>query len=111
MPLLLVLREFCRYTPSTCFATFPFLWENPQPPERGQFSSSTLSEDLGVQSVKEIMKELDEFRLAMMKERNYGITKLYNEFFNEPASKLSKLHESLDEAVCRVYSRFPLSRG
>jgi DNA replication initiation complex subunit (GINS family) len=55
------------------------------------------------QPVREIMKELDEFRLAMMKERNYGITKLYNEFFNEPASKLSKLHKSLDEAVCKVY--------
>ena len=49
------------------------------------------------------MKELDEFRLQMMKERNYGITKLYNEFFNEPASKLSKLHRQLDEAVCDVY--------
>jgi hypothetical protein len=64
-----------------------------------------------INTVREIMKELDEFRLAMIKERNYGITKLYNEFFNEPASKLSKLHKSLDEAVLKVYSEFPLSRG
>ncbi len=49
------------------------------------------------------MKELDEFRLLMMKNRNYGITKLYNEFFHESASKLSKLHKSLDEAICDVY--------
>ncbi len=38
-----------------------------------------------------------------MKEKNCGITQLYNEFFNEPASKLYKLHKALDEAVCGVY--------
>ncbi len=96
-----------RYTPSTCFETFPFLWNEPPAPERGvseiERPCQGSGASRGVDSVREIMKELDEFRLAIMKERNYGITKLYNEFFAEPASKLSKLHKALDEAVCKVY--------
>ena len=93
------LEDRTRYTNTTCFETFPFLWREASPP-------APLLKERGVKKadkVAEIMKELDEFRLQMMKERNYGITKLYNEFFNEPASKLSKLHRQLDEAVCDVY--------
>jgi len=76
------------YTNTSCFETFPFLWD--------------LSEKQK-QSVRDIMKELDEFRLQMMKERDYGITRLYNEFFHEPQSKLTKLHKELDEIVCKIY--------
>jgi SAM-dependent methyltransferase len=133
------LKGDTRYTNTTCFETFPFLFLPPNPisqkppiptfplkEEGAEIDTSSsplaLGEGAGVRApnesgvraintVREIMKELDEFRLAMIKERNYGITKLYNEFFNEPASKLSKLHKSLDEAVLKVYSEFPLSRG
>ena len=82
------LEDRIRYTNTTCFETFPFLWE----------AKEKLKEP-----VREIMKKLDEFRLKTMKEKNYGMTKLYNEFFSEPASKLSKLHKALDEAACKVY--------
>ena len=54
-------------------------------------------------NITSLGKKLDEFRLKTMKEKNYGMTKLYNEFFSEPASKLSKLHKALDEAACKVY--------
>ena len=101
------LEDRIRYTNTTCFETFPFLWNEPPAPERGvseiERPCQGSGASRGVDSVREIMKELDEFRLAIMKERNYGITKLYNEFFAEPASKLSKLHKALDEAVCKVY--------
>ncbi len=49
------------------------------------------------------MTELDNYRMNEMKTRQWGITKLYNAFFHEPASKLYKLHKKLDEAVCKVY--------
>ncbi len=31
-----------------------------------------------------------------------GITKLYNQFFEEPTSTLYKLHHQLDKAVCEA---------
>ena len=107
------LKGDTRYTNTTCFETFPFI--NPCPtdiPLKGGQASVNLQSPPSKRagglnskgaSVREIMRELDEFRLAMMKEKNYGITKLYNEFFSEPASKLSKLHKALDEAICKVY--------
>ncbi len=94
-----------RYTNTTCFETFPFLWRDTTTPLSLASPPAPLLKERGVimDQVANIMKELDEFRLQMMKERNYGITKLYNEFFYEPQSKLSKLHKQLDEAVCKVY--------
>jgi len=82
------LEDRIRYTNTTCFETFPFLWE----------AKEKLKEP-----VREIMKKLDQFRLETMKEYNYGITKLYNDFFTEPASTTSQLHRELDKAVCKVY--------
>jgi hypothetical protein len=35
-----------------------------------------------------------------MHDRKSGITKLYNDFFNEPTSRLYKLHLELDKLVC-----------
>jgi hypothetical protein len=82
------LKGDTRYTNTTCFETFPFLWDVP--------------EKLKI-PVREVTKRLDDFRLEIMKEKNYGITKLYNEFFNEPTSQLFTLHRELDDVVCRVY--------
>lgn len=82
------LKGDTRYTNTTCFETFPFLWE-----------ASEKQKD----SVREVMKNLDNFRMKTMKEKDYGITKLYNEFFNEPTSQLFKFHRELDEAVAKVY--------
>ena len=82
------LKGDTRYTNTTCFETFPFLWDAP---------------DKLKQPVREIMIELEAYRMNEMKTRQWGITKLYNAFFNEPASQLYKLHCKLDEAVCKVY--------
>jgi hypothetical protein len=82
------LKGDTRYTNTTCFETFPFLWDAP---------------DKLKKPVRDIMTELDAYRMAQMQANQYGITKLYNAFFNEPASQLYKLHKQLDEAVCQVY--------
>lgn len=82
------LKGDTRYTNTTCFETFPFLWE----------ADETLK-----QPVREIMTELETYRMTEMQTRQWGITKLYNAFFEEPASKLYQLHRKLDEAVCNAY--------
>ncbi len=82
------LEDRIRYTNTTCFETFPFLWDAPEKLK---------------QPVRDVMTELDTYRMDEMKARQWGITKLYNAFFHEPASKLSQLHKKLDEAVCKVY--------
>jgi hypothetical protein len=38
-----------------------------------------------------------------MEKKQYGITKLYNELFHEPASQLYKLHTKLDQLVMAAY--------
>ncbi len=82
------LEDRIRYTNTTCFETFPFLWDAPEKLK---------------QPVRDIMTELENYRMDEMKARQWGITKLYNAFFHEPASKLSQLHKKLDESVCKVY--------
>ena len=76
------------YTPTNCFETFPFLWDAPEALK---------------QPVRDVMTALDAYRMNEMQQRQWGITKLYNAFFTEPASQLYKLHKQLDEAVCKVY--------
>jgi hypothetical protein len=39
-----------------------------------------------------------------MEKKQWGITKLYNEYFNESASQLFKLHKTLDDLVLKAYS-------
>lgn len=78
------LKSDTRYTNTTCFETFPFLW-----------NISENKKDL----IRETMKKLDEYRLKLMKEKTYGITKLYNDFFEEEESDLRKLHNLLDKQV------------
>ncbi|MEG4801349.1 hypothetical protein QUB63_15800 [Microcoleus sp. ARI1-B5] len=38
-----------------------------------------------------------------MSSKQWGITQLYNKFFEEPTSQLYKLHEALDRQVMQAY--------
>nr|WP_238546739.1 DNA methyltransferase [Synechocystis sp. PCC 6714] len=82
------LKGDTRYTHNTCFETFPF----PQ----------TASEKL-TQQIRQAMVDLHEYRSQQMEAKQWGITKLYNAFFDEPASQLYKLHKKLDELVMKAY--------
>ena len=77
------------YTPSTCFETFPF----PQIPAPKI-----------VKRIRSKALELDQYRNDQMEKRQWGITKLYNAYFGEPASQLYKLHRQLDALVKTAYA-------
>jgi hypothetical protein len=42
-----------------------------------------------------------------MEKKQWGITKLYNEYFHEPASQLAKLHTQLDTLTLSAYGFSP----
>jgi hypothetical protein len=42
-----------------------------------------------------------------MNKKGYGITALYNQYFNEPSSQLAKLHQQLDKLVLAAYRFHP----
>jgi len=86
------LKECTRYTPSTCFQTFPF----PQIPTPAI-----------VQKIRAKALELHQYRSEQMEQKQWGITKLYNAYFNEPASQLYKLHKQLDALVLQAYGFSP----
>jgi hypothetical protein len=76
------------YTHDTCFETFPF----PQLVTAQQ-----------AEAIRQQMIELNDYRNAWMVENQKGITELYNRYFDEPASKLRKLHDALDTLVLKAY--------
>jgi hypothetical protein len=82
------LKGDTRYTPTTCFETFPF----PQ----------IVAPEL-VHQICQAMTALNDYRNEVMVARNMGITDLYNTYFHEPASQLAKLHQSLDALVLKAY--------
>jgi SAM-dependent methyltransferase len=82
------LKGDTRYTHNTCFETFPF----PQ----------TLSQTQ-IEQIRAAAKELHQYRSDQMEKKQWGITHLYNKFFNEPASQLYKLHAKLDALVMQAY--------
>lgn len=82
------LEDRTRYTHNTCFETFPF----PQTP----------SQEL-VEKIRQTAGELHEYRSQQMEKKQWGITKLYNQFFNEPSSQLYQLHQKLDKLVMEAY--------
>ncbi|MDH6098998.1 class I SAM-dependent DNA methyltransferase, partial [Anabaenopsis sp. FSS-46] len=86
------LKGDTRYTNTTCFETFPF----PQ----------TATGEI-VKKIRSKAVELHEYRTQEMESKQWGITTLYNEFYNEPSSKLSKLHEQLDKLVMEAYKFQP----
>lgn len=76
------------YTHTSCFATFPF----PQQATAEQ-----------AEAIRQQMIELDDYRNVWMVDHQKGITKLYNLYFDEPTSKLRKLHDALDALVLKAY--------
>jgi hypothetical protein len=82
------LKSDTRYTNTTCFETFVF--------------PKNCKEELK-ENVRIIMNELETYRKNESIKRKITITKFYNDFYFEPASKLYKLHEKLDNVVCSFY--------
>ncbi|MBD2300585.1 DNA methyltransferase [Nostoc sp. FACHB-190] len=82
------LGETTAYTPTTCFEKFPF----PQTPDAKL-----------VQQIRTKAEELHKYRTEQMESKQWGITTLYNNFFDEPTSQLYKLHQQLDKLVLQAY--------
>ncbi|MEG4914653.1 DNA methyltransferase [Microcoleus sp. B7-D4] len=76
------------YTHNTCFETFPF----PQTPTRKS-----------VEQIRATAVELHQYRTQQMSAKQWGITQLYNKFFEEPTSQLDKLHAKLDRECNAAY--------
>ncbi len=85
------LRIDLRYTPTSCFETFPW----PQP-------GDDVRDEIG-----EIAKRLIERRQAICVENEIGLTDLYNQVDEGAWSEVSDLHQQLDEAVARAYGWKP----
>ncbi|KAM3090110.1 DNA methyltransferase [Phormidesmis sp. 146-35] len=86
------LKGDTRYTHNTCFETFPF----PQTPDAKL-----------VERIRETAVKLHEYRSEQMEKKQWGITRLYNEYFTEPTSQLFKLHAQLDKLVLQSYGFNP----
>ncbi len=82
------LKGDTRYTPSTVFGTFPF----PQ----------LVKKDL-IKEIRRVMSDLNEYRNKLMDEKGVGITAIYNQYMQEPASKLKALHNLIDSLVMKAY--------
>ncbi|MEZ2276970.1 MAG: type IIL restriction-modification enzyme MmeI [Microcoleus sp.] len=82
------LKGDTRYTNTTCFETFPF----------PQTAAKQLVEEIRATAV-----ELHQYRTQQMSAKQWGITQLYNKFFEEPTSQLFKLHAKLDRQVIQSY--------
>lgn len=80
------------YTHDTCFETFPF-------PQRVTAEQA--------EAIRRQMVELNNYRNSWMVEHQTGITDLYNRYFDEPASRLRKLHDALDDLVLKAYGWGP----
>jgi SAM-dependent methyltransferase len=82
------LEDRTRYTHTSCFETFPF----PQQATADQ-----------AEAIRQKMIEINDYRNGWMVEQQKGITEMYNRYFDEPASKLRKLHDALDALVLKAY--------
>jgi hypothetical protein len=88
------LEDRIAYTHNTCFETFPFPQLDP--------NTSTKAKQ-AIEKIRATMQELHQYRSQQMESKQWGITKLYNEYFHEPASQLYKLHAKLDKLVMQAY--------
>jgi len=86
------LKADIAYTHNTCFETFPF----PQTP-----TPETVAQ------IRTAAEKLHQYRSEQMEAKQWGVTKLYNQFFHEPASELYRLHSRLDELVMEAYGFAP----
>ncbi len=82
------LKADIAYTHNTCFETFSF----PQTPTAKQ-----------IEAIRQTAIDLHEYRSQQMEKKQWGITKLYNEYFHESASQLAKLNKTLDDLVLKAY--------
>jgi len=106
------LGETVRYTHQACFETFPFpQLEDPQHlpdprhlPDAGDLSPRPTAI---VEQIRAIAQDLHAYRSTQMERKQWGITKLYNEYFHEPTSQLFKLHAKLDQLVMQAYGFKP----
>ncbi|MEH2236308.1 hypothetical protein [Nostoc sp.] len=57
-----------------------------------------------VNQIRSKSEEIHQYRTQQMQLKQWGITMLYNKFFDEPTSQLYKLHEQLDKLVMQAYS-------
>ena len=98
------LEDRTRYTHNTCFETFPFPQAIPPAPliKGGGDSRGDL-----VEQIRATALDLHQYRSQQMEQKQWGITKLYNEYFHEPASQLAKLHAQLDRLVLQLYGFQP----
>ncbi len=86
------LKGDTRYTHNTCFETFPF----PQNPPAKL-----------VEQIRATTHDLHNYRSEQMEKKQWGITQLYNKFFDEPSSQLYKLHAKLNQLVMQAYEFSP----
>jgi hypothetical protein len=86
------LKGDTRYTNTTCFETFPF----PQNPPAKL-----------VEQIRATAHDLHNYRTEQMEKKQWGITQLYNKFFDEPSSQLYKLHAKLNQLVMQAYGFSP----
>jgi hypothetical protein len=92
------LEDRTRYTNTTCFETFPFpQLDHNTPTNKG------LKPLACIEKIRAAMQELHQYRSQQMESKQWGITKLYNSYFHEPASQLYKLHAKLDKLVMQAY--------
>lgn len=85
------MKDDLRYTPSDCFETFPF-------PENWEQNPS----------LEAVGKEYYEYRAALMKRNQEGLTATYNRFHDpderdRDIQKLRELHGAMDRAVLDAY--------
>ena len=82
------LKADIAYTHTTCFETFPL----PQNPGVGGSCKDVSGKGerpfAPTEQIRNKTVELHEYRTQQMSKKQWGITKLYNEYFHEPASRL-----------------------
>ncbi len=76
------------YTNTTCFETFAF----PQ-----------IADIKIIEKIVAKAEELNQYRTQQMESKQWGITTFYNKLYNEPSSRLYKLHQQLDKLVMDAY--------
>jgi hypothetical protein len=88
------LEDRISYTHNSCFETFPFPQLSPNTSKKAKQT---------IEKIRATMQELHQYRSQQMDSKQWGITKLYNSYFHEPASQLYKLHAKLDKLVMQAY--------
>lgn len=100
------LRTDIRYTPSTCFETFPFPQEEYQQREHGDWRLNALSKSFSL--AERLGKEYRDHRSEIMLDRDSGLTNTYNLFHDPECSdsdieRLRELHVEMDQAILACY--------